>query len=84
MEPTQLVIVISLTAVTLIVVIIGIWLVMLLSELKNTLTRVNLILDDTHQITNSVAKPVSSFSEFLMGFKNGLSIFNSLVNRDKK
>ena len=85
MEITQIIIIISLVAITTIIVISGIWLVKLFKELNITLKKTNEILDDTHLITSSVAKPVSSISEFVMGFKNGFSFFNKFFDKkDKK
>lgn len=85
MDITQIIIIISLVAITTIIVVSGIWLIKIFKELKTTITKTNEILDDTHLITSSVAKPVSSISEFVMGFKNGFSFFNNLFDKkDKK
>lgn len=83
MDITQIIIIISLIAITVIIVIAGIYFIRLLKDLAVTLKKTNLILDDTHLITDSVAKPVSSFSEILMGLKNGFSFFSNL-NKNKK
>lgn len=84
MDITQIVIIISLLAITAIIVISGIYFIRLLKDLNTTLQKTNLILDDAHIITDSVAKPVSSFSEFLMGLKNGFSFFNNLSKNKKE
>lgn len=84
MDTTQIVIIISIIAVSAIVIGCGIWLIMILRELKTTVIKANSILDDTKMITQSVAEPVSSLSEFVMGFKSGISIFNSLFNKKSK
>jgi len=84
MDITQIVIIVSLVCITGIIVVSGIWLVKVLKELKTTITKTNEILDDTHLITSSVAKPVSSVSEFVMGFKNGFSFFNNLFDKKNK
>lgn len=83
MDITQIVIIISLVAITAIIVISGIFFIRLLKDLAITLKKTNLILDDTHLITDSVAKPVSSFSEIIMGFKNGFSFFSNLAKNKK-
>lgn len=83
MDITQIIIIVSLIAITTIIVLCGIYFIKFLKDLNLTLKKTNLILDDTHIITDSVAKPVSSFSEILMGLKNGFSFFNNLT-RDKK
>ena len=84
MELTQIVIIVSLLCITGIIVASGIWLIKVFKELRTTITKTNLILDDAHEITNSVAKPVSSISEFVMGFKNGFSFFNNLFDKKNK
>ncbi len=84
MEITQIVIIVSLILITGIVFASGIWLIKIFKELKTTITKTNQILDDAHTITTSVAKPVSSISEFVMGFKNGFSFFNKFFDKNKK
>lgn len=83
MDITQIVIIVSLIAITITIIVGGIYFIKLLKDLSVTLKKTNLILDDTHSITDSVAKPISSASEFLMGLKNGFSFFNNLT-KDKK
>lgn len=84
MDITQIIITISLIAITAVIVACGIWTVKLLKEVKITVEKTNSILDDTKLITSSVAQPVSSFSEFVMGFKNGLSLFNNFFPKKCK
>lgn len=83
MDTIQIVIMISLIAITAVIIVGGVYFIKLLKDLSVTLKKTNLILDDTHSITDSVAKPISSASEFLMGLKNGFSFFNNL-SKDKK
>ena len=84
MDTTQLVITISIISVSSIIVASGIWLILILKELRHTIKKTNTIMDDAKAITTSIAQPVSSVSEFLMGFKNGISLFNKLFPSDKK
>ncbi len=81
MDITQIAIIVSLVLITTIIVIAGVWLILILKELKGTLKKADLILDDTKTITSAVAEPVSSISEFVRGFKNGVSMFNSLFKK---
>jgi len=83
MELTQIIISISLLAITVIIVISGIYFIQLLKELKNTITTTNSILDDAKSITTSVSRPISSISEFIMGFKNSFSFMNKLFNKSE-
>ncbi len=85
MDITQIVIISSLILITGTIIASGVWLIKIFKELKTTLVKTNKILDDTQSITSSVAKPISSISEFVMGFKNGFSFFNNLFDKkDKK
>jgi hypothetical protein len=77
MDITQIVVIISLLSISTVIVVVGIYLIKLIKDLRVTI-------GETNQIISSVSRPVSSFSEFLMGFKNGFSIFNSFFNKDKK
>jgi hypothetical protein len=81
MELTQIIISISFLAITIIIVISGIYFIGLLKELKKTFTVTNSILDDAKSITTSVSRPISSISEFIMGFKNSFSFMNKLFNK---
>ena len=84
MDLTQIFIIISLVIVSVSIAVCTIYIIGLIKELKNAVVKATSILDDTHQITGSIAKPVSSFSEFLMGFKNGFKLFNTFFDKDKK
>jgi len=77
MDITQIVVIISLLAITTVIVWTGVYLIKLLKELQITVST-------TNQIVSSVSGPVTSVSEFLMGFKNGFSVFNSFFKKDKK
>ena len=83
MDLTQVLIAFCLFAVTTVIVICTIYLISLIKELKNTVSRTGAILADAQKITGSIAKPVSSFSDFLMGFKNGFHLFNSFFDKEK-
>ncbi len=84
MDTIQIVIMISLIAITTIIIVGGVYFIKLLKDLSVTLKKTNIILDDTHSITESIARPVSSASEFLMGLKNGFSFFNNLTKNKKE
>ncbi|HBP51487.1 MAG: hypothetical protein US68_C0010G0103 [Candidatus Shapirobacteria bacterium GW2011_GWE1_38_10] len=77
MDITQIVVIISLLAITTVIVVVGIYLIKLIKDLRITVGQ-------TNQIITSVSGPVSSVSEFLMGFKNGFTVFNSFFKKDKK
>lgn len=84
MDITQIVIVVSLLAVSTVIVVLGVYLVRLVKDITQTVQKTNQILDDTHSITTSIRKPLNSVSEFVMGFKNGVNVFNSFFKKEDK
>ncbi len=77
MDITQIVIVITLLSISAIIVAVGIYFIKLIQDLRITVS-------ETNHIFGAVSRPVNSFSEFLMGFRNGFSLFNSFFKKDKK
>lgn len=77
MDITQVVIIISLLSITGVIVAVGVYFIKLIKDLRVTV-------GETNQIISSVSRPLNSFSEFLMGFKNGFTLFNSFFKKDKK
>lgn len=83
MDITQVMIVISLLVVSVAIGVCTFYFVGLIKEIRITVTKVNTILDDAERITDSISRPVSSFSEFLMGFRNGVKVFNTFFKKDR-
>ncbi|MBU4210288.1 hypothetical protein KKC08_01015 [Patescibacteria group bacterium] len=81
MDPTQLVLTISIAIITIILATIGIYLIKILKEIKITISKTNLILDDTQIITSSIAQPVSTFAEFFSGLRDGVQALSNLFNK---
>jgi uncharacterized membrane protein len=77
MDITQIVVIVSLLAISTVIVFVGVYIIKLIKDLRITVS-------ETNNIISSVSRPVSSFAEFLMGFKNGFSLFNSLFKKDNK
>lgn len=84
MDLTQVLIAFCLFVITTVIVVCTVYLISLIKELKNTVVKTGAILTDAQKITGSIARPVSSFSDFLMGFKNGFHLFNSFFDKKKK
>ncbi|RLC35481.1 hypothetical protein DRH14_00910 [Candidatus Shapirobacteria bacterium] len=81
MDITQLILVISIVIITTLLTIIAFYFISILKEVKMTLSKSNLILDDTHLITSSIAQPVSSFADFFKGLKDGIQSLNNLFKK---
>lgn len=83
MDTSQIITSICLILITITLVSLGIYVITVLVEVKNSLHKINRILETTETITDAVAAPVSSFSEFIMGFKNGFTVFNKFFKNKK-
>ncbi len=70
--------------VTVTVLILAYKLYQTLVQAEKSMVKIDKISDDIESISSSVREPVASFSEFLMGFKNGVVVLNSLAPQLKK
>jgi len=83
MDITSVIISISLSIITIAIIICFVFLIKFIQDLRKLLKQITPIVDDANLISSSIARPVSSASDFLMGFKNGFKLFNSF-SHDKK
>lgn len=83
MDITSVIISVSLSIITIAIVVCFAYLIKFIQDLRKILKQVSPIVDDASLISSSIARPVSSASDFLMGFKNGFKLFNSFSRKDK-
>lgn len=84
MDITQLLLSIMFLSITAVFTIIGVWLLMVLRDAKEVIVKTNSILTDAQSVTSSIKAPISSFSEFMIGLKNGLQFVNQLIDQIPK
>lgn len=82
-DPAQTALFLVVIVLTILLLILGIQVFFILRELRKTIDKANKVLDDTGTITESVSKPIASFSSLAMGLKTGATIAK-ILNRDKK
>jgi hypothetical protein len=82
-DPAQTVLFLVIIILAVLLVVLGIQVFFILRELKQTITKANKVLDDTGVITESVSKPVSTFSTLISGIKTGATIA-SLIKGKKE
>lgn len=80
---TQFILISVVVSLTVVLIVIGIQTVSILKEFRHTVFKVNKILDDTGLITESVAKPISVASGFLVGFRSR-PLFHGILKILKK
>lgn len=79
----QLLLVLVVTALTTLLVFVGIQVVYILREIRDAMRKVNKVLDDAGLISESVAKPIAGVSGFLTGIQSGAKLMKFLKD-DKK
>jgi len=80
-EITQILLIVVVIVLTVILTLVGIQVIGILKEFKKTVIKTNKILDDSGEISETVAKQVTSVSGLVSGITSGLSIFNFLKRR---
>ena len=83
MDPVQFVILLISIIVTAAILVIGFQVFQLLKDLRISLHKMNRILDDTGDITESVKQPISSISNLTSGIQAGIGIVEKFANRKK-
>jgi hypothetical protein len=83
MDTAQVLLVTVVVILTLLLVILGIQVLLILKELKETIMKINKVLDDAGIISESVSTPIASMSSILSGVKTGMSIL-TLFKKKKK
>ena len=73
-DPAQTALFLVIIVLTILLLILGIQVFFILKELRKTIDKANKVLDDTGVITESVSKPISSFSSLAMGLKTGAKL----------
>ncbi len=76
MEPTQILLIVVVSILTVILTIIGYQLYLILGELKNAFRKINKMLDNGLSISETISKSVTGVAGVVSGIKTGLSVFN--------
>lgn len=74
----QLFLTILISTLTVLIIIFSVYVFRILNELRQTLAKMNKILDDMGTISGSIAKPVAGLSDLVMGLKSGVKVFEAI------
>lgn len=69
-----------LVIITIILSIVGVQMVMILSELRNTLKKVNATLDMAESKFNALVSPLQNLGGMAAGLQTGFKVFESFAN----
>lgn len=78
----QLLLVLVVTALTTLLVFVGIQVVYILREVRESMRKINKVLDDAGLISESVAKPIAGVSGFLTGIQGGAKLMKLLKEKE--
>lgn len=81
-DPVQLILLVVIVVLTVLLVILGVQVFYILKELRNSLIKINKVLDDAGTISESISVPVSALSGFVTGVQSSsfVSVFKLLKN----
>ena len=66
---------------TILLVVLGVQIFFILKDIRKTIRKANSVLDDTQVITESVAGPIASISNFTAGIKLGGQVLKVLKGK---
>lgn len=70
-DSVQLVLLLVIVILTILLVVLGVQVYFILKEVRTTLSKANKVLDTAGSITESVATPISSISQLVLGLRSG-------------
>lgn len=73
-DPAQTALFLIIIILTVLLVILGVQVFFILRALRITINKINNVLENAENITESVSKPISSLSTLAMGLKTGATI----------
>lgn len=82
--PTQILLIIIISILTIVLTVIGIQVFYIFKEARQSIQKVNKILDDAGAVSESIAKPIISLSNSLGSFSGLTGLFSWLINRKRK
>ena len=75
----QILLIFILAVLTVVLVGVGIYVILVLKEFRETIQKANLIIDDVENLTNVVSNPLS----IITGVIEGIKTVKSLKNREE-
>ncbi|MBU1126936.1 MAG: hypothetical protein ABIH88_02900 [Patescibacteria group bacterium] len=83
-DPTQILLIVVVSVLTILLVFVGVQVFFILREVKFSIQKVNKVLDDVCKISNSVVKPVEILSSSAIGLSALGKLFGSISKRKAK
>lgn len=84
MDPVRILLFVVVSALTVLLVSVGVQVFLILQDLRKTLRKFNRVVDDLHLISNSFAKPVAGITGFFENIKHFGELVDFLADRRSK
>jgi len=84
METAQTVLIVVVCLLTILLTVIGVQVFLILKDLRQSVKKTNLILDDAQLITRSVSHPLVNLAESLAKITSLVTIFTGFLDRHHK
>lgn len=81
MEPTQILLFSVVTALTCLLVFLGVQVFFILREARRTIEKINKLLDSANLVSDSVARPIAGLANFVDGIKNFGNLMGVILNK---
>jgi hypothetical protein len=82
-DPAQLFLVVVITVLTVMLIIVGIYLILLIRDLRVTNAKLGRVLDDVEVVSTKITHAGDSLSGFTLGLKTVLSVLSAVKPKDK-
>lgn len=83
-DPTQVLLIIVITVLSVVLVFIGVQVFLILREFQQSIKKVNKMLDDAGMVSEAIAKPIASISENITGASGIMGLLGWLMRRKKE
>ena len=83
----QSILIFILALLTINLVAVGIYVVLVLKEFRETVKKANMVLDNVHDVTDAVTNPITSIAGIISGFTESVKAvksISSLIDRKKE
>jgi prophage DNA circulation protein len=83
----QTVLILILILLTINLIAVGIYVLLVLKEFRETVRKANMVLDDVHEVTDAVANPITTIAGIFSGVTqsvNAVKSISSLLDSSKK
>jgi hypothetical protein len=74
----QTVLIVVLILLTINLIAVGVYVVLILKEFRETVKKANSVLDNVHNVTNVVANPITSLAGIIAGVTQGVKAIKSI------